>query len=99
MVFFELDNYQILRDSGIAHTVRIPLIGTVSDSDANLKATAKLLAGDKYLEKVELLPYQVTAGAKYKSVGREYSLDFDPTPRTDINTTVFEEHGIRSVIL
>ena len=94
-----LENYRILRESGIAHTVRIHLIGSVSDSEENLEQTARCLSDDKYLDKVELLPYQVTAGAKYKSVGREYSLDFDPTPRKDIDLSVFEQYGIRSVIL
>ena len=94
-----LENYAILRESGIPHTIRIPLIGSVSDSEENLAASAALLEGDKYLERVELLPYQVTAGAKYRSVAREYSPDFDPVPRGNIGTDMFEKLGIRSIIL
>ena len=64
-----LRNYNILRRSGIEHVVRVPLIPGVTDTKENLAAIADFV-GDA---RVELLPYNDMAGAKYKSVGREYT--------------------------
>lgn len=67
-----LQNYKRLRELGIPHTIRIPVIPHVNDSRENFERTAALLSGDETLHRVELLPYHKTAGAKYHSVGREY---------------------------
>ena len=53
----------------------------------------------RHLEKVELLPYHRTAGAKYEMVGRAYDPQFDEAapPRRDL--TPFTKHGISASVL
>ncbi len=65
-----LENARWLAKSGIPHTFRTPLIPGITDTDENL-ASVKAIVGSSPWEK---LPYNTLAGAKYKSVGREYSL-------------------------
>ncbi len=89
-----LQNLEILKESGIPFTVRIPVIPGVNDSDRNFEDTAGLLAGTRSLEKVELLPYHRTAGAKYSMVGREYRPAFPEDREPYINTGIFERYGI-----
>lgn len=63
-----LENAKILRESGIPHVFRIPLIPGITDTEDNLRALA-LVAGDS---RVELLSYNQLAPAKYAGVGRVY---------------------------
>ena len=65
-----LENLAWLKNSGRPFVFRVPLIPGITDTDENLSAIARF-AGDA---PVELLPYNVMAGAKYASVGREFSL-------------------------
>lgn len=94
-----LENYRNLRRMGKPHTVRIPLIGGVSHTAENLEATARLLAGDRSLDRVELLPYQPTAGAKYRQVGREYEKSFEVGGDPAESVKIFEKHGLRCKVL
>lgn len=94
-----LANYRILRQSGKPHTVRIPLIGGVSHTMENLEATAGLLSGDPSLEWVELLPYQPTAGAKYRQVGRVYDRRFEAGGDPRQSAEIFENYGLRCRVL
>jgi len=93
-----LENYKTLRDSGLPHIIRIPLIPRVNCDGKNLEATARLLQGDSSLERVELLPYHKTAGAKYSACGRVYT----PLPGANgiinVNTGIFEKYGIKAII-
>ena len=63
-----LRNLQLLKESGKAHVLRVPLIPHLTDTEENLKAIAEL-AGDS---PVELLKYNVFAGAKYDMLGMTY---------------------------
>ena len=65
-----LENLAWLTESGKPFVVRVPLIPGITDTDENLAAAAEF-AGDA---PVELLPYNVMAGAKYASVGREFGM-------------------------
>lgn len=94
-----LENLEQLKGAGIPFLIRIPLIPGVNDSDKNMEATAELLAGAPTLERVELLPYHQTAGAKYAMVNREYRVHFDTGKEVHINTEPFERHGIRAAVL
>ena len=64
-----LKNARILMESGIPHTFRIPLIPGITDTAENLGAISEFVGE----EKVELLPYNPLAGAKYESVGLEFT--------------------------
>ena len=77
-----LENFEILKNSGIPHIIRIPLIPGITDTKENLLAISALV-GDS---PVELLPYNKAAGAKYPMVDKEFTLKAaDPaTPDTEI---------------
>lgn len=103
--YIGVDNKQILENTAFLcsqekpFVIRIPMIPGVNDFDENYRQTAALLKGAKALEKVELLPYHQTAGAKYEMVGRAYTPDFDPEQPIHIGQGIFEKYGIRSNVL
>ncbi|MDO5445664.1 MAG: glycyl-radical enzyme activating protein [Eubacteriales bacterium] len=88
-------NLELLKASGKPFRIRIPVIPGVNDSEENFTATAKLLQGCETLEKVELLPYHKTAGAKYSMVEMEYAPEFDIHAQLNLDTELFESFGIR----
>jgi pyruvate formate lyase activating enzyme len=63
-------NFKRLQASGKDYLIRVPLIPDITDTSENLAAISELV-GDS---PVELLGYNNFAGAKYKGVGREYTL-------------------------
>lgn len=89
-----LENLQRLKKSGKRFRVRLPVIPGVNDSDENFAQTAALLTDAPALELVELLPYHVTAGAKYEMVGQSYQPTFDPTAAPRLNTALFHQYGL-----
>lgn len=89
-----LENLQTLKDSGKPFRIRIPVIPGVNDSDENFLQTALLLKDAQHLEKVELLPYHLTAGAKYAMVRRQYMPKFDPEQKPRLNKEIFLREGI-----
>lgn len=64
-----LENAQWLKESGIPHVFRTPLIPGITDTEENLEAIAAIV-GDHAWEK---LAYNSLAGAKYASVGRTFA--------------------------
>lgn len=94
-----LSNLMWLKSSGILFRIRIPLIPTVNDTYENMEATARTLEGSVNLEKVELLPYNRAAGAKYSGVGLEYKPDFPEDQPPQIITEPFERRGIAVDVL
>lgn len=66
-----LKNIDWLKTSGKEFVFRVPLIPGITDTEKNLSEIAKI-AGE---HKVELMPYNELAGAKYPMVGMKYSLD------------------------
>ena len=93
-----LENLQILKDSGKPFVVRIPLIPGVNDSKENMEATASLLKNAKGLQRVELLRYHKTAGAKYPMVGITYNPPFDEDKEPQIHDA-FTDKGIKLHVL
>lgn len=79
--------------------IRIPLIPGVNDTSENIRAVGEFLKGAKALERVELLPYHQTAGAKYTMLGMDYQPGFDEGKATRQNGQILESYGIRSRIL
>ena len=94
-----LENLEVLKASGKPYTVRVPLIPGVTDTVANLDAVAGLLKTAPHLERVELLPYHQTAGAKYPMVGRAYTPSFDAERPVNADCEPFERRGIRCVVM
>lgn len=94
-----LENLRILKASGKPFVIRIPLIPMVNDSKNNLEATACLLEGAENLQKVELLRYHKTAGAKYEMLSKIYEPDFDVQRIPFADCSYFTERGIPCEIL
>lgn len=93
-----LQNYKILAKCGIPFITRVPLIPTVSDTKENLTATAEFMRQNG-VHQIELLPYHITAGAKYKLLGRDYEPNFDTTVTPNPHLEIFESYGIEVRIL
>lgn len=66
-----LKNFEILKQSGKPYIIRTPLIPNITDTEENLTEIQKII-GDSHWEK---LPNNAVAGAKYKMLGMEFSLD------------------------
>lgn len=94
-----LRNLEILKKMNKPFRIRVPLIPTVNDTLENMEATAKLLEGAQWLEKVELMRYNKAAGAKYDGVGLEYRPDFPEQQEPKIYREPFETRGIRVDVL
>ena len=63
-----LENARVLKESGLPHVFRTPLIPGITDTEENLAAIARFV-GDSPHEKI---PYNAAAGSKYPMLGREY---------------------------
>jgi len=93
-----MDNLKQLIDSGKKFIVRVPLIPTVNDTRENMEMLAKHLKDVRFMEKIELLPYNQLAGAKYPSVGREYRPQFDETKKVETHPDIFNAYGIKAEV-
>jgi pyruvate formate lyase activating enzyme len=92
-------NLAWLKESGRRFVARIPLIPGVNDGPAELNGFARMLEGARGLERVELLPYNNAAGAKYPLVGREWNPGFDETAAPNADTSPFASYGIDCVVM
>ena len=93
-----LENLKTLCESGKPFVARIPLIPEVNDTPENMEATARLLEGAKGLQRVELLRYHKTAGAKYPMAGIPYNPPFNVNLEPRIWDT-FTEKGMKLMVL
>ena len=93
-----LENLETLKASGKPFVARIPLIPGVNDTVENMEATARLLQGAEGLQRVELLRYHKTAGAKYPMVGLPYNPPFDEQKEPEIHD-MFTGKGIQLLVL
>ena len=66
-----LNNINWLKTSGKEFIFRVPLIPNITDTDDNLKQIAEIAGGFK----IEYLPYNNMAGAKYKMLGRKFEME------------------------
>ena len=94
-----LENLRALMQSGVPFRARVPVIPGVNDTRQNLEATARLVAGAKNLDRVELLRYNRSAGAKYGLLGETYAPSFDTEREPNLDTEIFNKYGIEAVIL
>jgi pyruvate formate lyase activating enzyme len=92
-------NLRWLKDSGKPFVARIPLIPGVNDSPEAKEGFASLLEGRSGLQRVELLPYHLAAGAKYQFVGRTYQPGFDESRQPDADLAPFHAHGLTAVVM
>lgn len=76
-----LHNLHWLKKQEIPFVIRIPVIPDCNDFVENMEGTAKLLVGAKCLERVELMPYNPFAKAKYEMVQLTFPLDEVKIPK------------------
>ncbi len=69
-----LDNIAYLRESGVRFVFRVPLVPGVNDSPSDRAAFVEFARGCR----MEFLPYNPAAGAKYPLLGRKFPLDGIP---------------------
>ena len=94
-----LRNAQRLMESGKAYRIRIPLIPGVSDTEKNIREIAKFIYDIAPKTYVELLPYNIAAGAKYSQIGMRYNPSFDVDQKVKIHMNIFKEYGMECSVL
>ncbi|AYO31331.1 glycyl-radical enzyme activating protein [Biomaibacter acetigenes] len=94
-----LKNLNYLCSTSKKFYIRIPLIPGITDTKENMEKIAALLKDAKSLERVELLPYNKMAGAKYSMLGKEYKPIFDVEQKPRVYLNPFKKYSIRSVVL
>lgn len=93
-----LKNYTALAKSEKQFITRIPLIPSINDTEENICATAMLM-NRLGINRVELLPYNKAAGAKYKLLGRAYKPDLDGSLPPNQHIDIFERYNIEAKVL
>jgi pyruvate formate lyase activating enzyme len=94
-----LQNLRRLIGLEIPFRARVPLIPSVTDTEENLTAVARLLNGAKSLDRVELMSYNRAAGAKYGQLGLTYEPDFPEDQASNGYIKPFVERGMEVVTL
>jgi pyruvate formate lyase activating enzyme len=94
-----LRNLRVLNELGVPFVIRVPLIPGVTDTDANLSAIARTVAGMPGLQRIDLLPYNVAAGAKYAACGMVFRPTFDESKTLNINLSCFKSAGLKVRII
>lgn len=89
-----LRHIKMLAAGSTPFIVRMPVIPGVNDNRDHFETVAALVKGAESLVRVDILPYQRAAGAKYTMVGREYRVDFDEAAELGIYEDVFSDAGI-----
>jgi pyruvate formate lyase activating enzyme len=74
--------------------VRVPLVPGVTDTPENLGAIARLARVLPGLLRVDLLPYNRAAGAKYRAAGIDFSPGYDESRECRVDTVIFEQLGV-----
>ncbi len=85
---------EMLCASDTPFILRLPIIPGVNDCIEHFETAVSLVNNAKNLVRVEILPYQRAAGAKYEMVGRTYNPEFDESKAPCIDLVPFERHGI-----
>lgn len=90
-----LHNLQVMSLSGVPFVIRVPLVPGVTDTDENLSAIANAVKDLPGMLRVDLLPYNRAAGAKYQAAGLEYKPGYDEDSLVNANVILFEKMGIK----
>jgi pyruvate formate lyase activating enzyme len=90
-----LRNLHLLNEMGKPFVVRVPLVPGVTDTNQNLIDIVQTLRGLSGLMRVDLLPYNKAAGSKYRYAGMEFKPEYDESRELNLNTTIFEQAGIK----
>lgn len=91
-----LSNLAVLSQSEIPFVIRVPLVPGVTDTRENLTAIAGIAKDLAGLERVDLLPYNRAAGAKYEAAGLHFQPDYDENQAVNADTILFESLGVKA---
>jgi pyruvate formate lyase activating enzyme len=72
---------RFVKESDIECVVRVPLIPGYNDDIENIRKTAKFLSSLRRPPKLDLLPFNVFAGSKYKIIGLEVEYQYSNAKR------------------
>lgn len=86
-----IENATWLKGAGIPHLFRTPLIPDITDTEENLRAISAIVGDDK----IELLPYNHLAGAKYESVGRVFPKSINEALANTVDISIFKNATMR----
>jgi pyruvate formate lyase activating enzyme len=89
-----LHNLRVLSGLGVPFVIRVPLVPGVTDTDANLTAIAETVRGLSGLIRVDLLPYNLAAGAKYEYLGMKFEPDYTERQALNPNLAPFQKMNI-----
>ena len=89
-----LRHAKMLCEGSTPFILRLPVIPGVNDVREHFEFAAELVRNAPSLVRVDLLPYQRAAGAKYEMVGKTYAPTFDESAAPRMFTECFEEKGI-----
>ena len=90
-----LTNLQVMSSSGVPFVIRVPLVPGITDTNDNLAAIARTVKDLPGMLRVDLLPYNRNAGAKYRAAGMEFKPEYDETSPVNANVAIFENSGIK----
>ena len=88
-----IQNLKWLKESGIPHLFRTPLIPGITDTEENLLAISELVGDDK----IELLSYNTLAPAKYPNVGLTFTDKIHQTSSQPPDLSVFKNATVRGL--
>ena len=94
-----LRKLRLLSEMEIPFVIRVPLIPGVTDTDANLVGIAQVVAGLPGLQRVDLLPYNRAAGAKYAASGLRFNPTYDESKPVQPNLDCLNAAGVPVQIL
>ncbi|MBD3385919.1 radical SAM protein [candidate division KSB1 bacterium] len=89
-----LQNLQLLGKKNVPFVIRVPLIPGLTDTRENFVAIAETVRDFDALLRVDLLPYNQAAGAKYEGAGMVYKPKFDEEQLANDDITVFRKMGL-----
>lgn len=85
-----MNNLKALSETGVPYVIRIPLVPGVTDTQENLANIASKVGALPNLLRVDLLPYNRLAEAKYEAAGINFQPGFDEAAELNLRPLAFE---------
>ncbi len=89
-----LKNLHYLVESRKPFILRLPLVPGINDDRENLSKVVEMIKDADSLIRVDILPYQKIAGAKYSMLAKEYCPSFSAEEKPEVFEDIFKEHNI-----
>ena len=74
--------------------LRMPIIPGVNDNIDHFRTAAQMVKHAKKLIRIDVLPYQRAAGAKYEMVNKTYAPDFKEDTPPELFPQVFDQFNV-----